>query len=204
MRKEFLRSVAGQFYSLTGGELRGYCFVFPNRRSSLFFRRYLGETADRPIFSPAITNINDLFTELSGLHSLDRITLLHRLYTVYREKVEGFDESFDDFVYRGEVILSDFDDIDKYMADAAGLFTNIRDLKEIEDRYDYLSPAQREAIASFWGVVPGNVGQHARHLHRSADSAGEQGRGLRGHDIPLGGRTSQRGRSGPAPGSGTL
>ena len=153
MRKEFLRSVAGQFYSLTGGELRGYCFVFPNRRSSLFFRRYLGETADRPIFSPAITNINDLFTELSGLHSLDRITLLHRLYTVYREKVEGFDESFDDFVYRGEVILSDFDDIDKYMADAAGLFTNIRDLKEIEDRYDYLSPAQREAIASFWGVV---------------------------------------------------
>ena len=153
MRKEFLRSVAGQFYSLTDGELRGYCFVFPNRRSSLFFRRYLGETADRPIFSPAITNINDLFTELSGLHSLDRITLLHRLYTVYREKVEGFDESFDDFVYRGEVILSDFDDIDKYMADAAGLFTNIRDLKEIEDRYDYLSPAQREAIASFWGVV---------------------------------------------------
>lgn len=145
--------MAGQFYSLTGGELRGYCFVFPNRRSSLFFRRYLGETAERPIFSPAITNINDLFADLSGLHSLDRITLLYRLYTVCREKIDGFDESFDDFIYRGEVMLGDFDDIDKYMADAAGLFTNIRDLKEIEDRYDYLTPAQREAIASFWGVV---------------------------------------------------
>ena len=145
--------MAGQFYSLTGGELRGYCFVFPNRRSSLFFRRYLGEAAEKPIFSPAITNINDLFASLSGLRSLDRITLLHRLYTVYREKVEGFDGSFDDFIYRGEVILGDFDDIDKYMADAEGLFTNIRDLKEIEDRYDYLSPAQREAIVSFWGVV---------------------------------------------------
>ena len=153
MRKEFLRSVAEQFYSLTGGDLRGYCFVFPNRRSSLFFRRYLGETVRQPVFSPAITNINDLFAGLSGLHSLDRITLLHRLYTVYREKVAGFDESFDDFIYRGEVILSDFDDIDKYLADAAGLFTNIRDLKEIENRYDYLTPAQREAIASFWKVV---------------------------------------------------
>ena len=153
MRKEFLRSVAGQFYSLTGGDMRGYCFVFPNRRSSLFFRRYLGECTDRPIFAPRITNINDLFSELSGLRPLDRITLLHRLYSVYREKVPGYDESFDDFIYRGEVILGDFDDIDKYMADAEGLFANIRDLKEIESRYSYLSPAQREAIASFWGVV---------------------------------------------------
>ena len=113
MRKEFLRSVAGQFYSLTGGDMRGYCFVFPNRRSSLFFRRYLGECTDRPIFAPRITNINDLFSELSGLRPLDRITLLHRLYSVYREKVPGYDESFDDFIYRGEVILGDFDDIDK-------------------------------------------------------------------------------------------
>lgn len=51
MRQEFLRNVAGQFYRLTEGELRGYCFVFPNRRSSLFFKRYLGEIAERPVFS---------------------------------------------------------------------------------------------------------------------------------------------------------
>lgn len=153
MRKEFLRNVAERFYEFTGGELRNYCFVFPNRRSSLFFRRYLGEIADRPVFSPHITSISDLFISLSGLHSLDRITLLHRLYTVFQEKVEGCNESFDDFVYRGEVLLGDFDDIDKYLVDARGLFANIRDLKEIEDRYEYLSPAQREAIASFWGVV---------------------------------------------------
>lgn len=153
MRQEFLRIVAGQFYGLTGGELRGYCFVFPNRRSSLFFSRYLGEAAEKPLFSPRITNVNDLFSELSGLRPLDRITLLYRLYTVCRDRIEGFSESFDDFIYRGEVILGDFDDIDKYMADASGLFSNISDLKDIDSLYDYLSPAQREAIASFWGVV---------------------------------------------------
>lgn len=153
MRKEFLRSVAERFYAVSGGELRNYCFVFPNRRSALFFRRYLGECAGRPVFSPHITNINDLFSSLSPLRLLDKITLLYRLYLVFKDKVEGFSESFDDFVYRGEVILNDFDDIDKYMADARGLFSNIRDIREIDSRYEYLSDKQREAIASFWGVV---------------------------------------------------
>ncbi|HIZ87030.1 MAG TPA: PD-(D/E)XK nuclease family protein [Candidatus Coprenecus pullistercoris] len=153
MRKEFLRSVAELFYSVSGGELRNYTFVFPNRRSALFFRRYLGECAGRPVFAPRLTNINDLFTSLSGLRPLDRITLLYRLYTVHKDRLKGFKESLDDFIYRGEVILNDFDDIDKYLVDAAGLFSNISDLKEIEIRYEYLSDNQRKAIESFWGVV---------------------------------------------------
>ncbi|HIZ85837.1 MAG TPA: PD-(D/E)XK nuclease family protein [Candidatus Coprenecus stercoravium] len=153
MRKEFLRSVAGHFLSLSGGELRGYTFVFPNRRSSLFFRRYIGECAGRPVFSPCLTNINDMFSRLSGLRLLDKVTLMHRLYTVFCDSVDGFSESFDDFIYRAEVVLNDFDDIDKYLVDARGLFTNISDLKEIDNLYDYLSDKQREAVASFWGVV---------------------------------------------------
>lgn len=153
MRKEFLRSVAERLYKLTDGNLKDYCLVFPNRRSSLFFRRYLGECTDKPVFSPCITTVNDMFARMSGLKTLDKITLLYRLYNVYCSVVGNVEEPFDDFIYRGEVMLNDFDDIDKYMADARGLFTNIRDLKEIEDRYDYLSPRQREAVASFWGVV---------------------------------------------------
>lgn len=153
MRKEFLRSVAERFYSVSGGDLKDYCFVFPNRRSALFFRRYLGECAGKPVFAPRITNVSDLFSGLSSLRLLDRITLLHRLFVVFQDKVEDFSESFDDFIYRGEVILNDFDDIDKYMADARGLFANIKDIREIDSRYEYLSVRQREAIASFWGVV---------------------------------------------------
>ena len=153
MRKEFLRSVAEQFLSVTGGELKDYTFVFPNRRASLFFRRYIGEAVKKPVFSPRLTNINDLFVSLSGLRPLDKITLLYRLYTVFKDRVEGFEESFDDFIYRGEVILNDFDDIDKYLVDAEGLFTNIADLNALDGMYDYLSENQRKAIAEFWGVV---------------------------------------------------
>ena len=133
--------MAERFLAETGGELRGYTFVFPNRRSSLFFRRYLGESVSRAVFSPRLTNINDLFSALSGLRSLDKITLLHRLYTVFKDRLEGFSESLDEFIYRGEVILNDFDDIDKYLVDARRLFANISDIKEIDSRYDYLDRA---------------------------------------------------------------
>lgn len=153
MAKEFLRSVAETFVSMAGKRLQHYCFVFPNRRSSLFFRKYLGESSEIPLFSPRLTTVNDLFASLSGLRTADKITLLAGLYKVFRDCIPEFDEPFDDFLYRGEVVLGDFDDIDKYLADAQSLFANISDLKEIESKYDYFTENQRKAIESFWGTL---------------------------------------------------
>ncbi len=153
MAKEFLRSVAETLFSAAGNRLKDYCIVFPNRRSALFFRKYLGETVNMPLFSPRLTTVNDLFASMSGLKVADRITLLARLYGVFTSCVAGFDEPFDDFIYRGEVLLGDFDDIDKYLVDAQALYGNISDLKEIESRYDYMTENQKKAIASFWGTV---------------------------------------------------
>lgn len=149
MAKEFLRCVAEQFASVAGDGLQNYCFVFPNRRSSLFFKKYLGESIDTPVFSPALTNINDLFVSMSGLKVADKITLLAKLYEVFKVIVEE-KEPFDDFIFRGEVILGDFDDIDKYLIDAKDLFGNIKDLKQIEDDYGYLSDNQKKAVSMFW------------------------------------------------------
>ena len=48
------------------------------------------------------------------------------------------------------MLLNDFDDIDKYMADARMLFTNVTDLREIENDFSFLSPEQIAAIRTFW------------------------------------------------------
>ena len=50
----------------------------------------------------------------------------------------------------GDVMLKDFNDIDKYLVDPRQLFTNIRDLKEIESDFSYLSKRQFDAVKSFW------------------------------------------------------
>jgi hypothetical protein len=105
--------------------------------------------AGKPIFSPAILTISGLFFELSGRQSADRIRMLFLLYRIYVRR-SGRDESFDAFVHWGEILLSDFDDIDKYLVDARRLFTNVTDLHDLEKQFDYLSEAQLAAIRSFW------------------------------------------------------
>ncbi len=188
MRKEFLRQVAERFFAESGGELRDYCFVFPNRRATLFFRRYLSLCADKPFFAPQVTNINDFFGQLSHLKTLDKIHLQYRLYKVFRKVLPDFHDSFDDFIYKADVVLGDFDDIDKYLVDAQNLYTNIRDLKEIESRYDYLSDSQRKAIEEFWNVfIPYKDGRKERSFMQVWDKLLEIYTGFR-KDLSLAGK----------------
>lgn len=145
----FLKQIATLFYDTYGAEVHRLAFVFPNRRSGIFFRKYLSEVATKPIFSPAILTINDLFYKLNPKQQADRIKLLFMLYDIYIRQ-SGSDETFDDFVYWGEMLLNDFDDIDKYLIDAKQLFTNITDLNHIDTAFSFLKPTQIQAIRSFW------------------------------------------------------
>ena len=147
--KPFLYQVATLFYQQYGAEIHRLAFVFPNRRAGLFFQKYLSEISEKPLFSPSILTINDLFMQLSGKHPADKIQMLFRLYEFYKQR-SGSSESFDEFIYWGEMLLNDFDDIDKYMVDARMLFRNVSDLKSLDDDFNYLSPEQVQAIRSFW------------------------------------------------------
>ena len=147
--KPFLYQVATLFYQQYGAEIHRLAFVFPNRRAGLFFQKYLSEISEKPLFSPSILTINDLFMQLSGKHPADKIQMLFRLYERYKQR-SGSSESFDEFIYWGEMLLNDFDDIDKYMVDARMLFRNVSDLKSLDDDFNYLSPEQVQVIRSFW------------------------------------------------------
>lgn len=147
--KPFLYRVANIFYAQFGNELYKHTFVFPNKRAGVFFQKYLSEIAGKPIFSPTIVTIQELFVGLSPYQTADRIALLTELYRCYQQ-IGNADESFDDFLFWGEMLLNDFDDVDKYLIDARQLFRNVRDLKSLEDDKSYLSASQIEAIRRFW------------------------------------------------------
>jgi Fe-S-cluster formation regulator IscX/YfhJ len=137
------------YYSKQKEFISNFTFVFPNRRAGLFFQRYISEVAQKPVFSPEILTINDCFAAASSWQTADRLSNLFRLYRIYMEQ-SGSDETFDSFVYWGEMLLSDFNDVDKYRVDAAQLFTNITELKEIDRLFNVFSERQIEAIRQFW------------------------------------------------------
>ncbi len=145
----FLQQIASLFYEAYGPKIARLAFVFPNRRAGLFFKKYLSELSDQPLFSPTVLTINDLFGQMSRKQPADRIHLLFTLYAIYVRK-SGTTESFDDFLYWGEMLLNDFDDVDKYMADARMLFRNVTDLRELEQDYSFLTENQIAAIRMFW------------------------------------------------------
>lgn len=145
----FLKQIAHDLYNKTEGNFTKVAIVFPNKRASLFFNEYLAQESDRPIWSPTYVSISELFRQSSDLSIADPIKLVCDLYKVF-QKATGSKETLDDFYFWGEMLIADFDDADKNMADTHALFSNLKDLNELMDNYDFLEEGQKEALSQFF------------------------------------------------------
>lgn len=145
----FLQLVADDLYSKIGSDFSRTAVVFPNKRARLFFNEYLAEKSTHPLWSPAYVSISELLHQLSPFKPGDPIRLVCELYKVFCEETNS-EETIDDFYFWGELLISDFDDIDKNLVDADKIFTNLRDLKNIMDGYSFLDKEQEEAIKQFF------------------------------------------------------
>lgn len=155
----FLKKIAGSLYQIHGQRIADLTIVFPNRRAGLFFKEYLNRIITGPVFSPEIVTIQELFSNISSLHTEDPLQLIFRLYKIYKD-LSGSKESFDEFYQWGEMLLHDFDQVDKYLVDAELLFTNITDLKEIDEHFNDWNDERKEEIKHFWNSL--NSGDQKR------------------------------------------
>lgn len=145
----YIFRVAEQFYKHFDAEITKFTFVFPNRRAGIFFQRYISDIANKPIFSPEILTIDDCFTASANLQIADKTEMLFILYDLYK-KISGSNDSFDSFLYWGEVLLSDFNEADKYLVNTSQLFKNVTEWKEIDYSNEYLTENQINTINLFW------------------------------------------------------
>ncbi len=145
----FLKLVAQDLYSRYENDMQNICIVFPNRRSILYFNKYLSQIIQKPLWAPKCVTISAFIQEFSALKIADDLLLLFDLFKVYNQ-VRNITEPFDNFYYWGELMLSDFNDIDKYLVDAEVLFKNLSALNNINEQFSYLNEEQVEAIRQFW------------------------------------------------------
>ena len=144
----FLEKVAEDLLARYGENLSRVAVVFPNKRASLFLNDHLARLAGHPIWSPAYITISDLFRSHSQLKVADPILLVCELYKSFTH-CTGIDETLDHFYGWGQLLLSDFDDLDKNMGPADKIFANLRDIHELDD-VSYLTDEQREMIRRFF------------------------------------------------------
>jgi PD-(D/E)XK nuclease superfamily len=161
--KPFLYELAQQIYQ----KYRSFdnlTIVFPNRRAIIYFRKHLSAQLNKPAFAPRMLTIEDYFSSLSNLVVPDKLDLVYRLYEVYNDVVVDGNRSkikerepFHEFYFWGEMLLRDFDEIDKYLVVARHLFQDLRYQKELDSSFDYLTEEQREFLKNFWGTFDENL-----------------------------------------------
>ena len=156
----FLKIVAEDIYEKFDGRLEDVAIVFPNKRASLFFSEYLlAKNGGKPMWSPRYMTIGELFQKNSRLAICDPVLLVSKLYKEYmrpmrpgesKDEYEKSIESLDEFYYWGEILIKDFDDIDKHLVNAKELFANIRELRELGNGKGTLTPEQAKSIEKFF------------------------------------------------------
>ncbi|MBR5132668.1 MAG: PD-(D/E)XK nuclease family protein [Alistipes sp.] len=153
MNKSFQQELAERLLERHSGDLSSLIMLFPSLRARAFFNNALSGLVHKPTWQPKWTTIDSLMEGASGLVRGERIRLISELYKVYKRHHPK--EEFDKFYFWGDMLIADFDMIDKYMVDAQQLLRNIGDIKELEADVSYLTPAQLRII-SFWKSIGDN------------------------------------------------
>lgn len=151
--KTFLSLVADDLLQRFGSNMRNVTVVFPGKRASLFLNQELALASEVPVWTPRYITMSDLFYSLSPYVQADPIDSIVTLYQIFSQTIltEEMQEEYtlDKFWGWAEIILSDFDDIDKHLADAGAIFSNVYELMQL-DGLDYLTDEQRNTLQHFF------------------------------------------------------
>ena len=157
----FLDKIADRLLSKYPVSMEGVAVVLPSKRSVVFLKHYLSQKIKHPIFLPDFYSIEEFTEKLSGLSVLDNISLQFKLYQSYLNFPPKKIDSFDDFLSWSNVLLHDFNEIDRNLVDAKSIYTNLKNVKELEDwgvdnwslSEDNLSNMQLDYISFFEGML---------------------------------------------------
>jgi len=159
-----LESLARHLVETAGEEKSETRIILPNRRAGLFLQRNLSKFSNSVAWTPRIYAINEFISEISSLDEADPVESVFLLYDLYKDLKEEA-EALDEFYHWGEILLHDFDEMDKYLVDSELIFRNIADLKEIEEPFAGIDPSRLAFIRQFWeGFYAGDETPEKKHF----------------------------------------
>ncbi|MBD3862996.1 PD-(D/E)XK nuclease family protein [Olleya marilimosa] len=130
-------------------------FILPSRRAGVFLRRTLSFTLNQTIFAPKIISIESFVEELSDLKATTNTELLFEFYNVYITLTpEKERETFEAFTKWAQIILQDFNEIDRYLIPQKKIFDYLKAIKNLE--HWSLQPDKTELVSSylkFWNKL---------------------------------------------------
>ena len=158
----FIQQLSRELLATHGKTIGELCIVFPSRRACVFMQDSVAQASATATWAPALYAIEDFVPTLQSVNVLDPISLTFELFPIYQTLFPN--ENFDQFYAWGQLMVADFDEVDKHLLDGEKVFENLAELKRIDTSIDAwlnedgkLSPHQ-EAFMRFWDGL--------RHLYK--------------------------------------
>lgn len=130
--KTFLEKTAQYLIDNYSENLSELCIVLPNKRAGLFLKQHISDRIDQPIWLPEIIGTEELIEQLSDVEVIDNVEQLFELYYVYKKNTPKDPETFDEFSKWGQILLHDFNEIDRYLVPTKGFFKHINEARALE------------------------------------------------------------------------
>ena len=131
--KAFLENIAERLIKKYPEKMEGVAVVLPSKRSVVFLKHYLSKLIDKPIFLPQFYSIEEFIEGISGYKVLDNLSLQFYLYQAYLQSSPSATDSFEKFMSWSNMLLHDFNEVDRNLVDAKLIFSNLKDVKELEN-----------------------------------------------------------------------
>ncbi len=129
--------------------------VLPSERAKKYISASLFEANGKAMIAPEMITIDRWIKGLSTFTIIDKTRALVELYRS-QENPEMTETSFDEFLSWGTILLSDFDEIDRYLLDSKEVFKNLADIKELEswNIEERELSANQKKFMEFWDKLP--------------------------------------------------
>ena len=136
--ESFLEQTAEFIKSKFDGKYHEICIVLPGKRGRIFLKENLRKIKEGPLLLPTIIAAEEFMQEVSGLSSIDQLSLNLELYTAWKEvtkkhRANHESESLHEFLKWSNTVIYDFNEIDRSLADPDSVFKNLSDIKHIEN-----------------------------------------------------------------------
>lgn len=131
--RTFLAEKIKIIYDKHSTQLDEISIIIPNKRAAVYIQKYMADLSGNALFAPEISTINEWVDNFTPQRISTQVELLFILYDVHLE-IEGKEaEDFNSFIKWGKIMLSDFDEIDRYLIPPKLIFRDLRNIKEIEN-----------------------------------------------------------------------
>lgn len=118
-------------------------FVLPSQRACIFLKEEILKKVQTPLFAPKIISIENYIQEIGDINLIDTTQLLFEFYSIYKQNLPKENiESFDAFSQWATIALHDFNEIDSYLVNSEDFFTNLRDIKRLDEWFKDKKPSQ--------------------------------------------------------------